>query len=76
MSLRRYGKKIFLEQLIQKRLADVAIDLFGMIAVLSRTTAVINEKGIENAQLEISVSQLLSTSETALLGEPQRYLSK
>ena len=28
-----------------------------MIAVLSRTTAVINEKGIENAQLEISVSQ-------------------
>ena len=57
VALRRYGKKIFLEQLIQKRLADVAIDLFGMIAVLSRTTAVINEKGIENAQLEISVSQ-------------------
>ena len=29
-TLRKHGKKIFLKQFAQKRLADIAIDLFGL----------------------------------------------
>lgn len=43
--LRKHGKKIHLKQLIQKRIADVAIDLYGMAVVLSRVTASLEEKG-------------------------------
>ncbi len=36
--LMRYGKKIIGQQLIAQRLADVMIDLFAMVCVLSRVT--------------------------------------
>ena len=36
--LRKYGKSIIDRQMLLERVADVAIDLYGMVAVLSRTT--------------------------------------
>lgn len=50
--LRRYGKKIIGAQLISKRLADVAIDLFVGCTILSRVDALMKERGVENVQEE------------------------
>jgi alkylation response protein AidB-like acyl-CoA dehydrogenase len=36
--LRRHGKEIIEEQLLLERVADMAIDLYGMVAVISRAT--------------------------------------
>ena len=43
-------------QFAQKRLAEVAIDLYGLAAVISRTTAFIEEKGESGAAREIELT--------------------
>lgn len=56
--LRRHGKKIHLRQFAQKRVADIAIDLYAMSCVLSRVTRAIEEKGgAENCALEIAIAE-------------------
>jgi acyl-CoA dehydrogenase family protein 9 len=45
--LRRHGKVISEMQYVQRRVADVVIDLFMMIACMSRATAALNAKGPE-----------------------------
>lgn len=54
--LRRHGKEIHLRQFAQKRIADIAIDLYAMAALLSRVTAAIQEKTLEKCDLEISMA--------------------
>ena len=54
--LRKHGRKIFL-QFAQKRLANVAIGLFGLTAVLARTTALIEERGVEKCELEMELAE-------------------
>jgi len=51
--LMKYGKSIIQKQIIQTRLADAMIYLYGMIAVLSRTNKCINEKSAEKCKKEI-----------------------
>ena len=51
--LRKHGRKVHLMQFAQKRFAEVVIDLYGLAAVLSRTTAIIDQKGVEGARREI-----------------------
>ncbi|TFG94376.1 MAG: acyl-CoA dehydrogenase, partial [Calditrichales bacterium] len=48
-----YGKDIIKKQIIQTRIADAAIDLFGMIATISRVDLAIREKGEENVHKQI-----------------------
>lgn len=56
--LRRHGKQIHVRQFAQKRVADIAIDLFGMTCVLSRVTAAIEKAGgPEHCELELSIAQ-------------------
>ena len=43
--LRRHGNEIVSQQLQTKRLADVAIDLLAMCAVIARTTRLIEKNG-------------------------------
>jgi len=45
--LRRHGKEISEMQYVQRRVADVVIDLFMMIACMSRATAALNARGPE-----------------------------
>ena len=47
--LMKHGKDIILKQFIQRRLADMAIDLFGMAAVISRVNTLLQQKqsGVE-----------------------------
>ncbi len=47
--LMKHGKEIILKQFLQRRLADMALDLFGMAAVISRVNTLLKQKhaGVE-----------------------------
>ena len=51
----KYGKNIIKKQIIQWRMAEAAIDLFGMIASISRVDRCIKTKGVENCQKMITL---------------------
>ena len=49
----KYGKKIIQKQIIQRRLADCAIDLYAMIAAISRTDHCIKTKSEAQCKRQI-----------------------
>jgi acyl-CoA dehydrogenase family protein 9 len=55
-ALRRFGRNIVEQQLQVSRIADVAIDLLALATTLSRTTRIIEQRGLENAQNELSMT--------------------
>jgi acyl-CoA dehydrogenase family protein 9 len=55
--LRKHGKKVVDREYQQERLADVAIDLYAQIAILSRVTASITAKGEEKASGELELAR-------------------
>lgn len=55
--LRRHGREIHLRQFAQKRLADIAIDLYALVCVLSRVTAELESKGVEKCQTEMAIAE-------------------
>ena len=50
----KYGKDIIKKQMIQYRIADAVIDLYGMIASISRTDQCIKLRGEKNCQKMIT----------------------
>ncbi|GAC1363703.1 MAG: hypothetical protein NVSMB47_15430 [Polyangiales bacterium] len=54
--LRKHGKEIAEMQYTQRRIADMAIDLYALMACLSRTTRAIEKKGEEGARREIELT--------------------
>ena len=52
------GKNIAEMQFTQKRVADMAIDLYALAAVISRTTRAIERHGEEGARRELDLTQL------------------
>ena len=54
--LRRHGKEIVSQQLQTKRLADVAIDLLAMCAVIARTTRLIEKNGESQSAQPMSLT--------------------
>ncbi|MEM6960144.1 MAG: acyl-CoA dehydrogenase family protein [Myxococcota bacterium] len=74
--LRKHGKEIAEMQFVQKRIADVAIDIYGLTATLSRATRDIERKGEEAARSEIELTMgFASIAERRLakrLGEMER----
>jgi acyl-CoA dehydrogenase family protein 9 len=54
--LRKHGKNIAEMQYTQKRIADIAIDLYGVAACISRTTRAIQRRGEEGARREIDLT--------------------
>lgn len=54
--LRKHGKDIAEMQYTQRRVADLATDLFALTAVISRTTRAIERKGEEGARREIELT--------------------
>ncbi|MCS6912553.1 MAG: acyl-CoA dehydrogenase family protein [Myxococcota bacterium] len=54
--LRRHGKDIAEMQYTQMRVANMAIDLYGLAAVLARTTRAIERKGEEGARTEVELT--------------------
>jgi acyl-CoA dehydrogenase family member 9 len=55
--LRKYGKDVIGKEYHQERLANVAIDLYGSLAVLSRATAAIRARGSDAAADEVRVAK-------------------
>lgn len=58
--LRRHGKNIAEMQYTQKRVADIAIDLYATTSCLSRTTRVIEKRGEEGARREIDLTTMFA----------------
>ena len=56
--LRKHGKNIVGKQFATRRLADVMIDLFMLVCVLSRVTAAIEAKGLEGVLHEVEIAQV------------------
>ena len=46
----KHGKNIIDKQLPQKRLADISIQLYIMLSVISRTTSILNDKNVDEEQ--------------------------
>jgi acyl-CoA dehydrogenase family protein 9 len=55
--LRKYGKDVIGKQYHQERLANIAIDLYASLAVLSRATAAIQKRGSEKAAEEVRLAK-------------------
>jgi acyl-CoA dehydrogenase family member 9 len=54
--LRKHGREIAEMQYTQRRIADLAIDLYAVAACLSRTSRAIERKGEEGARREIELT--------------------
>jgi acyl-CoA dehydrogenase family protein 9 len=54
--MRKHGKNIAEMQYTQRRIADMAIDLYGVACVLSRTTRVLDKRGEEGARRELDLT--------------------
>ncbi|HID38897.1 MAG TPA: acyl-CoA dehydrogenase [Calditrichaeota bacterium] len=50
-----YGKNIIYREMVSERLANAAIDLYGMIATISRVDTLIKKKGEEKCRREIKL---------------------
>lgn len=74
--LRRYGKKIIGQQLISKRLADVAIDLFVGLTTLSRVNSLIEEKGVEACTREIELVTVFTAQAKRRMKENLRSVER
>lgn len=59
-ALRKHRRDIALMQFVQKRIADVAIDLYGLAACLSRATQAIERQGAEKAWRHIEYTRVFA----------------
>jgi acyl-CoA dehydrogenase family protein 9 len=57
-ALRRYGKEIIGQQLVTRRLADAATEIFVGMCVLSRVSSLLKEKGVEGCQDELRIARI------------------
>ena len=55
--LRKHGKDIIGKQFATSRLADIMIDLFGLVSVVSRLDAAIREHGMEGTEREREIGK-------------------
>jgi acyl-CoA dehydrogenase family protein 9 len=58
--LRKHGREIAEMQYTQRRIAEMAMDLFGIAACISRTTKVIEKRGQEGARREIDLTTVFT----------------
>lgn len=67
--LRRHGKNIAEMQYTQKRVADVATDLYALTACISRTTRAIEKRGEEGSRREIDLLVMFARAARLRLAE-------
>ncbi|HEX3772330.1 MAG TPA: acyl-CoA dehydrogenase family protein [Polyangiaceae bacterium] len=60
--LRRHGVDIAEMQYTQKRTADMAIQLYALVACIARTTLAIERRGEEGARREIDLTSIFASS--------------
>ncbi len=72
--LRKHGKNIAEMQFTQKRLANMAIDLYGTAACIARTTRAIERRGVEGARREIDLTSVfVSGAESRLASSSKAF---
>ena len=59
--LRRHGRQIVEKQFATRRLAEVAIDLMAMLAVISRTSGLIARRGFDKCENELNLALAFCT---------------
>ncbi len=65
--LRKHGREIAEMQYTQKRVADMAIDLYAVASVIARTSRAIEKRGEEGARREIDLATVfVATAEKRL----------
>jgi acyl-CoA dehydrogenase family member 9 len=74
--LRKHGRNIAEMQYTQKRVADMAIDLFALSAVISRATRAIEERGEEGARREFDLATIFGQIAERRLFENARSFEK
>jgi acyl-CoA dehydrogenase family protein 9 len=74
--LRKHGREIAEMQYTQKRVAEVAMDLYAIAAVLSRTTRAIEKRGEEGARREIDLTTIFVAAAERRLEELVRSFDK
>ena len=55
--LRKHGKKIIEKEYQQERLANIVMDLYACVAVLSRATSALEKRGREKTQEEVRLAR-------------------
>jgi acyl-CoA dehydrogenase family protein 9 len=68
-ALRKHRKRIWEKQFVQKRIAEMAMDLYRTVAVISRTTWEIETKGPRKSEAERSMAR-------AFCGEANRRIRR
>jgi len=74
--LRKHGREIAEMQYTQKRVAEMAIDLYAVAACLSRTTRAIEKRGEEGARREIDLTTIFVANAEQRLAEIVRSFDK
>jgi acyl-CoA dehydrogenase family member 9 len=74
--LRKHGREIAEMQFTQKRVAEMAMDLYAIAAVLSRTTRAIEKRGEEGARREIDLTTIFVAAAERRLEELVRSFDK
>ena len=67
--LRKHGREIAEMQYTQNRVAEIAIDLYAIASVISRTTQAIEKRGEEGARREIDLTAIF-------VGDAQRRMAE
>jgi acyl-CoA dehydrogenase family protein 9 len=75
-ALRKHGSEIAEMQYTQRRVADLAIDLYALAACLARTTRAIERKGEEGARREIELTTAFGTQAQERMGLNLRALER
>jgi acyl-CoA dehydrogenase family protein 9 len=75
-SLRKHGSEIAEMQYTQRRIADLAIDLYALAACLSRTTRAIERKGEEGARREIELTTAFGAHAQERMGNTLRAFER
>jgi acyl-CoA dehydrogenase family protein 9 len=74
--LRKHGREIAEMQYTQKRVAEMAIDLYAIASVLSRTTRAIEKRGEEGARREVDLTTIFVAAAERRLEELVRSFDK
>ncbi len=75
-ALRKHGKNIVGNQLLSKRFADMTIDLFISLCVISRVTSLIAEKGAEAAAPERAMARMFVQQAKRRINQNLRRIDK
>jgi acyl-CoA dehydrogenase family member 9 len=74
--LRKHGREIAEMQYTQKRVAEMAIELFAIAACLSRTTRAVEKRGEDGARRELDLTAIFVASAEQRLQEIVRSFDK